>query len=421
VRKGGVGLRVNEPGYEGPPKYARTGDLDAAKAAELAAEIRDMFAVKEVKSVRKMAAMDPRKQLTEVTYQIGKKFTKRESIMDKTLEQIGGKIPAKQKGGYSYGHLEAVNIMQRGDNKYANAPTIQDKRYDAPLSNRASSGSTSRVSPASTSRAPPASSASSSPLSVPLQTDTRVAAVPAPAAQAPLALQTACASHILVDDQALCRELLDDLQAFIGRRSGSAPKLVVDLVGKFRHLAHQHSTCPSGKDNGGSLGEVQRGSMVKAFNDVVFTSGRVGVVEGPLRTDFGYHLILITRRGDETLAQALSSPAPVPTLGIGGGQQAVEVTFQTRAVDATLQMGAVDRTLQMGAPGSLMRDATTAIVTTAKHNYVAQAPDELSLVKGAVIYVYPNEVEPGWYYGEGGGARGLVPTTHLNMTPLQQI
>ena len=39
VRKGGVGLRVNEPGYEGPPKYARTGDLDAAKAAELAAEI----------------------------------------------------------------------------------------------------------------------------------------------------------------------------------------------------------------------------------------------------------------------------------------------------------------------------------------------------------------------------------------------
>ena len=79
--------------------------------------------------------------------------------------------------------------------------------------------------------------------------------------------------------------------------------------------------------------------------------------------------------------------------GIGGGQQAVEVTFQTRAVDATLQMGAVDRTLQMGAPGSLMRDATTAIVTTAKHNYVAQAPDELSLVKGAVIYVYPNEVE----------------------------
>jgi len=70
--------------------------------------------------------------------------------------------------------------------------------------------------------------------------------------------------------------------------------------------------------------------------------------------------------------------------GIGGGKQAVEVTFQTRAVDGTLQTG---------APASLMRDATTAIVTTAKHNYVAQAPDELSLVKGAVIYVYPNQVE----------------------------
>ena len=37
------------------------------------------------------------------------------------------------------------------------------------------------------------------------------------------------------------------------------------------------STCPSGK-SGGSLGEFGPGQMVKEFNDVVFTTGKVGKV-----------------------------------------------------------------------------------------------------------------------------------------------
>jgi peptidyl-prolyl cis-trans isomerase C len=41
--------------------------------------------------------------------------------------------------------------------------------------------------------------------------------------------------------------------------------------------------------------------MVKEFNDVVFTTGKVGKVEGPVKTQFGYHLILITKRGDESM------------------------------------------------------------------------------------------------------------------------
>ena len=98
-----------------------------------------------------------------------------------------------------------------------------------------------------------------------------------------------------------------------------------------------HRTCPSGK-SGGSLGEFGPGQMVKEFNDVVFTTGKVGKVplagpgpfrlprspavarlparcardltgarglgvqvEGPVKTQFGYHLILITKRGDESM------------------------------------------------------------------------------------------------------------------------
>ena len=37
--------------------------------------------------------------------------------------------------------------------------------------------------------------------------------------------------------------------------------------------------------------------MVKEFNDVVFNDD-VGVVHGPIKTQFGHHLILIDERSD---------------------------------------------------------------------------------------------------------------------------
>ena len=48
---------------------------------------------------------------------------------------------------------------------------------------------------------------------------------------------------------------------------------------------------------GGALGTFKPGQMVKEFNDVVF-SDEVGVVHGPIKTQFGYHLILIDERND---------------------------------------------------------------------------------------------------------------------------
>lgn len=63
----------------------------------------------------------------------------------------------------------------------------------------------------------------------------------------------------------------------------------------FGDLARQHSTCPSGR-NGGDLGVFFPGQMVKEFNDVCFNE-EVGVVHGPVKTQFGYHLIEVTKRG----------------------------------------------------------------------------------------------------------------------------
>jgi len=89
----------------------------------------------------------------------------------------------------------------------------------------------------------------------------------------------ASARHILVKTQADCEKLKKEIE-------GGAD---------FAEVAKKHSTCPSGKQ-GGALGEFGPGQMVREFDEVVF-SAPVGKVHGPVKTQFGYHLIEITKRG----------------------------------------------------------------------------------------------------------------------------
>jgi peptidyl-prolyl cis-trans isomerase C len=88
----------------------------------------------------------------------------------------------------------------------------------------------------------------------------------------------AAARHILVSDEALCQDLKTRLEA------GES----------FADLAREHSRCPSGRQ-GGELGEFGPGQMVKEFDQVVF-SANVGEVQGPVKTQFGYHLVEVTSR-----------------------------------------------------------------------------------------------------------------------------
>jgi peptidyl-prolyl cis-trans isomerase C len=88
----------------------------------------------------------------------------------------------------------------------------------------------------------------------------------------------ASARHILVATEEECQQLKDSI-------AGGAD---------FGELARAHSTCPSGRD-GGNLGSFGPGQMVKAFDEVVF-SAPVGEVQGPVQTEFGYHLLEVTER-----------------------------------------------------------------------------------------------------------------------------
>lgn len=59
----------------------------------------------------------------------------------------------------------------------------------------------------------------------------------------------------------------------------------------FGELALQHSDDPSASRNKGDLGFFAKGSMVKPFEEAAFAMSRKGELAGPVKTDFGYHII----------------------------------------------------------------------------------------------------------------------------------
>jgi len=93
-------------------------------------------------------------------------------------------------------------------------------------------------------------------------------------------MTVATARHILVSSENQCNEL----------------KALIEGGADFAELASQHSSCPSGQ-KGGDLGEFSPGMMVPEFDKVVF-SADVNTVQGPVQTQFGYHLLEVTSRSD---------------------------------------------------------------------------------------------------------------------------
>ena len=74
---------------------------------------------------------------------------------------------------------------------------------------------------------------------------------------------------------------------------------IVNDISTFEDLALKFSIDPGSKKLGGSLGWVNRGSLVKNFEKAAF-GAKVGELIGPIKTDFGYHLIQTQeKKGDK--------------------------------------------------------------------------------------------------------------------------
>lgn len=89
----------------------------------------------------------------------------------------------------------------------------------------------------------------------------------------------ASARHILLNSEKLAKKL---------------KKEIIKKEITFEKAAKKFSKCPS-KKSGGNLGSFSKGEMVKEFDIVVFKED-LHKVHGPIKTEFGFHLIEILAR-----------------------------------------------------------------------------------------------------------------------------
>jgi len=94
-------------------------------------------------------------------------------------------------------------------------------------------------------------------------------------------MATASARHILVETEEKCLEL----------------KQRIEAGEDFADIARENSSCPS-RAQGGDLGSFGPGMMVPEFDKVVF-SADVNSLQGPVKTQFGYHLLEVTQRDEQ--------------------------------------------------------------------------------------------------------------------------
>ncbi|MFN0027267.1 MAG: peptidylprolyl isomerase [Acidimicrobiales bacterium] len=174
----------------------------------------------------------------------------------------------------------------------------------------------------------------------------------------PSVYDEACAGHVLVKTEAEAIDLAAQL------RAGA----------DFAALATAKSADPGSAAQGGSLGCQSRGMFVEAFEKAVW-DGPVGQLQGPIKTEFGYHLIQVERRGPrafdvahDDVAQDLA-PDPFAALGAWLGEKlsATDITVDARfgtwdsttgqvtpvGVSAsTLPLSSAGSTGSTGSPGS---------------------------------------------------------------------
>ena len=121
------------------------------------------------------------------------------------------------------------------------------------------------------------------------------------------------ASHILIktDDKKDADAAKKEIDALYEQVKG----LTGDALSKtFAELAKKHSDCPS-KSKGGDLGAFGHGQMVPEFDKAAFEQ-EIGKVYAPVKTSFGWHLVLVTEKipaktpTDEEVAKIVDGQKP---------------------------------------------------------------------------------------------------------------
>lgn len=120
-------------------------------------------------------------------------------------------------------------------------------------------------------------------------------------------------SDVTVNDEDLQKHYEDNKQHFINGATVEASHILIDDENKandiiaeingglsFEEAAKNYSSCPS-KDQGGNLGEFGKGQMVPEFEEAAFAMEE-GDLSAPVKSQFGYHIIKLTKKTPETVS-----------------------------------------------------------------------------------------------------------------------
>lgn len=165
---------------------------------------------------------------------------------------------------------------------------------------------------------------------------------------------------------------------------------------KFAELAKENSDCPSSA-KGGDLGEFTKGKMVPEFETVAFAQ-EVGQISDPVKTRFGYHLILTTAkeaaveatddkpyqpervRASHILVKA-QEPQEVPTVEevvkvIKGRNEQMKVGEYIRDIVRTAQITAAADFSQFVPPPEEPEEAVAPVVSAPAPVPAPEKPEE---------------------------------------------
>lgn len=96
-----------------------------------------------------------------------------------------------------------------------------------------------------------------------------------------------------------------DTESDNGLTDDEAKKKAEEIIKKldngedFSKLAKENSDDPGSKDNGGDLGYFNKGDMVKEFEDAAYKLKVNKYTKEPVKTSYGYHIILKTGEKDK--------------------------------------------------------------------------------------------------------------------------